>query len=126
MAAQRVAGVQARISSSGGAAGRNKQAYSEYVRNVVQRSRKYAAAKYAVRMALSKKIRCEKIRPNKFWDMSLRWANGPIRVGTWYSVLGTMVCVLLCFVDPILGKLRSRCHSLNQGTCGGRIPRTAP
>ena len=35
MGAQRVAGVQARNSSSGGAAGRNKQAYSEYVRNVV-------------------------------------------------------------------------------------------
>ena len=31
------------------------------------------------------------------------------------------VCVLLCFVDPILGKSRSRCHSLNQGTWGGRI-----
>jgi len=35
-------------SSSGGAAGRNKQAYSEYVRNVVQRSRTNATAKYAV------------------------------------------------------------------------------
>ena len=31
------------------------------------------------------------------------------------------VCVLLCFVDPILGKSRSLCHSLNQGTWGGRI-----
>jgi len=31
------------------------------------------------------------------------------------------VCVLLCFVDPILEKSRSRCHSLNQGTWGGRI-----
>jgi len=31
------------------------------------------------------------------------------------------VCVLFCFVDPILGKWRSRCHSLNQGTWGGRI-----
>ena len=33
----------------------------------------------------------------------------------------TTVCVLLCFVDPILGKSRSRCHSLNQGTWGSRI-----
>jgi len=48
MATERVVGVQARISSLGGAAGRNKQAYSEYVRNVVQRSRKNAVAKYAV------------------------------------------------------------------------------
>ena len=31
------------------------------------------------------------------------------------------VCVLLCFVDLILMKSRSRCHSLNQGTWGGRI-----
>jgi len=48
MAAQRVAGVQARILFSNGAPGRNKQAYSEYVRNVVQRSRKNATAKYAL------------------------------------------------------------------------------
>ena len=30
------------------------------------------------------------------------------------------VCVLLCFVDPILGKSRSRCQFLNQGTCHRR------
>jgi len=36
------------------------------------------------------------------------------------------VCVLLCFVDPILGKSRSRCHFLNQGTSGGRIPHPSP
>ena len=31
------------------------------------------------------------------------------------------VCVLLCFVSLILGKSRSRCHFLNQGTWGGWI-----
>jgi len=36
------------------------------------------------------------------------------------------VCVLLCFVDPILGKSRSRCHSSSQGTWGGRIPHPSP
>ena len=32
------------------------------------------------------------------------------------------VCVLLCFLDPIVGKSRFRCHSLNQGTWGCRNP----
>jgi len=31
------------------------------------------------------------------------------------------VCVLLCFVDPILGNLTVRAHSLSQGTWGCRI-----
>jgi len=31
------------------------------------------------------------------------------------------VCVLLCFVDPILGNLTVRGHSLSQGTWGCRI-----
>jgi len=31
------------------------------------------------------------------------------------------VFVLLCFVDPILGNLTVRGHSLSQGTWGGRI-----
>jgi len=39
-------------------------------------------------------------------DGKISWARG---------------CALLCFFDPILGKSRSRCHSLNQGTWGGRI-----
>jgi len=33
----------------------------------------------------------------------------------------SVACVLLCFVDPILRKSQSRCHSLNQGTWGGWI-----
>ena len=32
------------------------------------------------------------------------------------------VCVLLCFVDPILGNLTVWGHSLSQGTWGCRIP----
>ena len=42
------------------------------------------------------------------------------------QVVCVCVCVLLCFVDPILGKSRSRCHSLNQGTWGDRIPHPPP
>ena len=41
-------------------------------------------------------------------------------------VISSDQCVLLCFVDPILGKSRSRCHSLNQGTWDGRIPHPSP
>jgi len=35
--------------------------------------------------------------------------------------ISSLVCVLLCFDDPILGNLTVRGHSLSQGTWGCRI-----
>jgi len=37
------------------------------------------------------------------------------------TIRNLVMCVVLCFVDPILGKSQSRCHFLNQGTWGGWI-----
>ena len=49
-----------------------------------------------------------------------------IRSSHYFALKRVCVCVSLCFVDPILGKSRSRCHSLSQGTWGGRIPHPSP
>ena len=64
--------------------------------------------------------RMQVVRSNKVARKRLTESNGTPAISFVCEdkrgvVLGCVcVCVLLCFVDPILGKSRSQCHSLNQ------------
>ena len=72
----------------------------------------------ASHIALINQIQCSTIDCDK---LGLMWVQK-----RYIDASSAQVCALLCLVDPILGKSRSQCHSLNQGTWGGRIPHPPP